>query len=327
MEQVMEYIWRVYQEGSFSKAAEKLYMTQPALSIAVKRVEASLGAELFDRTRHPLELTEAGQAYVNAIRRVRDTEDDLRREIDDLRGLRAGHLRVGGTHYVNCYLLAGVLAAFTKEYAGVSVELIEGGSPRLLESLRRRELDLTFSCDPAALKEFEHVPAFSDRVLLAVPKDALLPKELKSARLSAADVLAGRHLSPDCPCAPLSAFADQDFILLEAGNNLRERSLAMLDEAGVAPRVTMTLSQLVTTFEMAESGLGAAFVCDRLVRSPRTKLDFFRLASPLAVREFFILLPERAYTPFAVRAFAGYAPRKIRENDRKRGRTGAGTNV
>ena len=88
MEQVMEYIWRVYQEGSFSKAAEKLYMTQPALSIAVKRVEASLGAELFDRTRHPLELTEAGYAYVNAIRRVRDTEDDLRREIDDLRGLR-----------------------------------------------------------------------------------------------------------------------------------------------------------------------------------------------------------------------------------------------
>ena len=223
-----------------------------------------------------------------------------------------------------CVLVSGG-AGFIGSH--VSVELIEGGSPRLLDRLRRRELDLTFSCDPAALKEFEHVPAFSDRVLLAVPKDALLPKELKSARLSAADVLAGRHLSPDCPCAPLSAFADQDFILLEAGNNLRERSLAMLDEAGIAPRVTMTLSQLVTTFEMAENGLGAAFVSDRLVRSPRAKLDFFRLASPLAVREFFILLPERAYTPFAVRAFAGYALRKIRENDRKRGRTGAGTNV
>lgn len=318
MEQNMEYIWCVYQEGSFSKAAEKLFMTQPALSIAVKRVEASLGAELFDRSRHPLELTEAGRAYISAIRRVRDTEDDLRREIDDLRGLRAGHVRVGGTHYVNCYLLAGVLAGFATEYGGVSVELIEGGSPRLLDRLRRRELDLTFSCDPEVLKEFEHVPAFSDRVLLAVPKGAKVPRELKKARLTAAEVLAGRHLSPDCPCAPLSAFAHLDFILLEAGNNLRDRSLAMFDEEGVKPRVAMTLSQLVTSFEMAENGLGAAFVCDRLVRSPRTRLDFFSLDSPLALREFFILLPERTYTPFAVRAFAEYAPRRIRENDRAR---------
>ena len=62
MEQEMRYIWQVWQEGSFSRAAEKLYMTQPALSIAVKRVEAGLGAELFDRSRHPLELTQAGAA-------------------------------------------------------------------------------------------------------------------------------------------------------------------------------------------------------------------------------------------------------------------------
>ena len=62
MEQDMKYIYQVYLDGSFSAAAEHLYMSQPALSIAVKRVEESVGAELFDRGRRPLALTEAGRA-------------------------------------------------------------------------------------------------------------------------------------------------------------------------------------------------------------------------------------------------------------------------
>ena len=255
MEQGMEYIWRVYQEGSFSKAAEKLFMTQPALSIAVRRVESALGAELFDRSRHPLELTEAGRAYVSAIRRIRGTEEDLARQIDDLRGLRAGHLRIGGTHYLNSYLLADVLAGFTALYPHVQADLTEAGSPGLIELLRRRELDLTFSCDPKALSEFEHLPLFCDHVLLAVPVDVPLPAELNGARLTASDILAGRHLGQDCPRAPLELFGECSFILLGEGNNLRERSLRMLDEAGIRPKIKMTLSQLVTAYAMAATGM------------------------------------------------------------------------
>ncbi|MBR1896738.1 MAG: LysR family transcriptional regulator [Pyramidobacter sp.] len=320
MEQGMEYIWRVYQEGSFSKAAEKLFMTQPALSIAVRRVESALGAELFDRSRHPLELTEAGRAYVSAIRRIRGTEEDLARQIDDLRGLRAGHLRIGGTHYLNSYLLADVLAGFTALYPHVQADLTEAGSPGLIELLRRRELDLTFSCDPKALSEFEHLPLFCDHVLLAVPVDVPLPAELNGARLTASDILAGRHLGQDCPRAPLELFGECSFILLGEGNNLRERSLRMLDEAGIRPKIKMTLSQLVTAYAMADNGLGAAFVCDRLVRAASSRLSFFRLGSPLATREFHILISERNYTPFAVRAFADYAPARIRESDLAHGR-------
>ena len=62
MEQDMKYIYQIYQDGSFSVAAEHLYMSQPALSIAVRRVEESIGAEIFDRSRRPVTLTEAGQA-------------------------------------------------------------------------------------------------------------------------------------------------------------------------------------------------------------------------------------------------------------------------
>ena len=316
----MRYIWQVYQDGSFSKAAEHLFMTQPALSVAVRRVEAATGAELFDRSRHPLELTEAGRAYIAAIEHIRCTEEDLARQIEDLRGLRAGHLRIGGTHYLNSYLLADVLSGFTQEYPDIRVDLVEAGSPALIEMLRRRELDATFSCAPHIVEQFEHRPAFLDHVLLAVPEHMPLPSELEGARLSADDILAGRHLGSDCPRAPLHLFASLDFILLGEGNNLRERSLAMLEGAGVRPRIRMTLSQLVTAYAMAAGGLGASFVCDRLVRTASSRLAFFRLESPLATRDFHILLSHRDYTPFAVRAFAEYAPARIRASDLAHGR-------
>ena len=185
MEQEMRYIWQVWQEGSFSKAAEKLYMTQPALSIAVKRVEANLGAELFDRSRHPLELTQAGEAYIETIRRVRYLEEELERQIEDLRGLQTGRVRVGGTHYINCYLLAGALAEFAAAWPGVELELMEASSADLAAALARRELDLTFSCDPALVARFEHRPAFRDHILLAVHEQEALPDDLLQKALTA----------------------------------------------------------------------------------------------------------------------------------------------
>ncbi|MEE1291915.1 MAG: LysR family transcriptional regulator, partial [Acutalibacteraceae bacterium] len=104
MEANMKYVYQLYLDRSFSKAAEHLYMTQPALSIAIKRVEAELGAELFDRSRHPLELTQAGEAYIATIRQIRHLEEELQREVDDLKQLGHGTLRLGGTHYINNYI-------------------------------------------------------------------------------------------------------------------------------------------------------------------------------------------------------------------------------
>ena len=123
MEQDMKYIYQVYQDGSFSAAAEHLYMSQPALSIAVKRVEESVGAELFDRSRRPLALTEAGQNYIDTLQGILRLEEDLARQIEDLRGLKTGTLRLGGTHFLNCYILAPILAAFAKEYPGIRKKL------------------------------------------------------------------------------------------------------------------------------------------------------------------------------------------------------------
>ena len=185
MEQEMKYIWQVWQEGSFSRAAEKLYMTQPALSIAVKRVEAGLGAELFDRSRHPLELTQAGEAYIETIRRVRYLEEELERRIEDLRGLQTGTLRLGGTHFLNCYILAPIAGRASAAWPGGGAGADRGQLRGARGGAARRELDLTFSCDPEIVARFEHRPAFYDHVLLAVHEDEPLPEELLHEGVSA----------------------------------------------------------------------------------------------------------------------------------------------
>ena len=307
MEQDMRYIYRVYQEGSFSKAAEKLYLTQPALSIAIKRVEDTIGAALFDRSRHPLELTEAGRAYIRTIEQMSDLEDDLEREISDLRDLKTGKLLVGGTHYINCYILAGILSGFSRKYPGVHIELTEKGSDELIADLEERKLDLTFSCDPELIARLEHRPAFQDMILLAVPKSFLAHTELEKSALTAAQVMSGKHLLPDCPKVPLTRFKEMEFILLGPGNNLYSRNLHMFDQAGFTPKIKMTLSQLVTAYRLADNEMGITFIADRMVRSPVSNLVFFKIDSALAERHFHILLPKRNYTAHAVRAFADYA--------------------
>lgn len=311
MEQDMKYIYQVYQDGSFSAAADHLYMTQPALSIAVKRVEETVGAELFDRSRRPLALTEAGKAYIDAIDHIRYTEEDLSRRIEDLRDMKTGVLRLGGTHFLNCYILAPILASFTKVYPGIQLELYEDSAVRLERRLQNRDLDLTFSCAEEIIEKYDHRPAFYDQVLLAVHKDTPLPSDLDERSLSAQDILDLRHVPRNCPAVNLTEFRDLEFILLREGNNLYTRSGQMFAEAGFTPKVKMTISQMVTSYRLADNGLGAVFISDRLVRSPKTNLRFFKIDSIYTKRLFHFLLPKRDYMPFAVRGFIEYASANI----------------
>jgi len=319
MEQNMQYIYQVYQDGSFTRAAERLYLTQPALSIAIRQEEKRLGITVFDRSRRPLALTPAGEAYIRAVERMRYLESDLGRELEDLQDLRTGRLHIGGTHYLNCFLLAEVLAGFSQRYPGIQLEVSEDSSARLVKRLERRELDLTFSCAPEHIQRFEHQPAFYDHILLALPRGAPLPDGLIQSALSAEDVNAGRHLSADCPRVPLEEFRELEFILLQQGNNLYDRSIHMFEEAGFTPKVKMALSQLVTAYRFADNGLGAAFISDRIVASvPSKRLLFFSIASLQVNRLFYTLLPQRNYTAHAVKAFIGYLLEWFGTNDIRR---------
>lgn len=307
MEQSMSYIYQIYQDKSFSKAAEHLYMTQPALSLAVKKVESALGTEIFDRSCHPLELTDVGKTYIETICSIKSLEEDMAKKVEDLRSLNTGTLRLGGTHYLNNYIWAPVLGEFTRKYPGIKIELMEDSSPNLAIALKNNQLDIIPSCDPEIITQFEHYPAFRDYILLAIHNGASLPAAVETAKLSDADILAKKHMSLLCESVPLSSFQEQEFILLGEGNNLNDRCRQMFAASQMTPNVKMSIAQMVTAFRLADNGLGATFISDRLIRSATSNLSFFRIDSPLADRQFYFLLPKRNYTPFAVKAFMNFA--------------------
>ena len=120
MQPEMKYIYTVYQCGSFSKQNEKLFLTQPALSISVQKAEHEVGMPLFNRDKKPLELTEAGMIYIQKIEQIQHLEQELAMQLNDLTDLKTGHLRVGGTHYFNASgSIFPLLLQLTKKFGSV----------------------------------------------------------------------------------------------------------------------------------------------------------------------------------------------------------------
>lgn len=126
--------------------------------------------------------------------------------------------------------------------------------------------------------------------------------------MTAADILASRHLAPDCPSVDLRDFAAEPFILLRSGNNLHDRAMHFFHQAGIEPAVKMELSQMATAYRLAEAGFAATFLSDRLIAHKNSRLSFYRLAAPESRRSFYALTNPKRYTSEAVHQFIGLMP-------------------
>ena len=299
MQQEFEYLLAVYRAGSFTKAAENMHVTQPALSMAIKKIEKSIGMTLFDRSTHPLELTDAGRAYMEGILEIISLEWEINAKIRDLQDLKTGNLHIGGSHFINTCILPDVMSEYSRKFPGINLRLSEASSASLAEMLNDNLIDITFSCRDDIIERFGYRPAFRDRILLAVPPEAL---SLECA-LSAEDVIAGKHLAPECPCIFCDDMACLEYVLLSEGNNLHDRAMMIFDGFGITPRIKIEISQLSTSYHLARSNFGAAFVSDKMITANEDRLKFYKIDSPVTEREFYSVLPKREYIPKSVHAF------------------------
>ena len=127
----MDYIKTIAEVSSISVAAEKLGISQPALSSYLKKKEKELGAVLFDRSKQPLQLTEAGAIYLEYTDSFAAMDNELRQRIADIKELQTGKLAIGGASFFNIAYLPKTVAAFNKKYPDIDIELIDGGVPEL----------------------------------------------------------------------------------------------------------------------------------------------------------------------------------------------------
>lgn len=301
----MAYVYEVYRQRSFTRAAQALYISQPSLSQMVRKAEERIGTPIFDRSTSPIGLTQAGQAYIRAAEQVLQIESDLRRYLEDAEQCITGVLTLGGSMLFTSYVLPPLLSAFSERYPGVELRLYEAHTARLKSQLQEGILD--FAVDNSAFDPTVYEARFFKReqIILAVPR--ALPVNEAAARYP---LTAAQLHQADAPCVPLSLFRDTPFLLLREGNDTRERAERLCAQAGFVPQVRMQLDQQLAAYNLAGYGLGATFISDTLALSapPDDRLCFYRIDSPDVTRDIRLFYKRTRVLSAPMRAFLRLLP-------------------
>jgi len=168
-----EHEWRsvlqVAKDRTFSLAAKHLFISQPSLSQCIKKIEGELGMQIFDRSKSPLQLTEAGRIYIEAAHKMKDLHQDLLRQVDDLSELRSGQVKIGSSRTRSVCILADAIASFHQRYPNIRITLVEGSTARLREHVQQGHVDFALLYEPLPASAFNTVPLMEERVFMAVP--------------------------------------------------------------------------------------------------------------------------------------------------------------
>src|SRR5690606_9060125 len=127
----LHYVIEIAKEKNFSRAAEKLHIAQPSLSQQLSKLEQELGLLLFRRTTNSVELTEAGQVFINKAQHILDAVEQLKQEMDDMALMRRGKLVVGTLPITGSHILPLVLPLFGAQFPQIEVTLVEETTAKL----------------------------------------------------------------------------------------------------------------------------------------------------------------------------------------------------
>ncbi|WP_434310134.1 LysR family transcriptional regulator [Hominifimenecus sp. rT4P-3] len=304
----MIYVYTVYQEQSFSKAARKLFISQPALSAAVKKAETELCAPIFDRSTNPIRLTRAGEYYIQAVEDIMHIQERLKGQLSLLQEAASGHICIGSTTYFCTYILADVLQAFQEKYPAISLSLSEANGPGLEEGLQNGAFDFILDVEPLNKKLFEEVLWGYENVILAVPAAWPVNQDLTAYRLSFQDIREGRHLTDCHPRLSVKVFANEPFLIMKQGNDMYNRSLSICRNAGFTPKIRMYLDQLMTSYHLACDGKGIAFIRDSIPQhvSATDQVFFYKIDDQLAKRQISLSYQKAASLSGAAQTFLDY---------------------
>lgn len=283
----MLYILAVCEERSFSRAAEKYYISQPALSKIVKRVEGNLGTQIFDRGSVPLRVTPEGEVFVEYFRKMQDIQREIESYCDEMRRHRRCDLNIGGPSFFCTYVLPPLTALFKMENPGIGIKLIETNDSDLRKFLRAGIVDLGISVESNMPSNFDSFILKTENIILAVPSTFAINRELKMYAVSYEDICSGRFKAPEIPRVPMERFAKENFLMLKRGNDMHRRGLKICRDAGFEPNVVMEMDQLLSAYYLAETGAGITFIRASIPYyvGPPKDLVFYKIDHPDTSRE------------------------------------------
>ena len=166
----LQYLLTVAEEGSFTRAARKLFVSQPALSQQIRQLEEELGSTLLDRVGRGVRLTAAGEIFIQHARRVFTELDEARVALQELEGLERGSLAVGVVQTINSYLIPPVVGQFSSTYPAVSLLVEELTSDEIESGLEAGQLQVGVSFVPPGNDRLDWEALFEEELVLVVAK-------------------------------------------------------------------------------------------------------------------------------------------------------------
>lgn len=269
----------VARHGNFARAAEELFISQPAVSTQVRDLEEQLGLTLFRRVGRRVVLTDAGEVLLARTQRLFDVADELSATVDDLRGLRAGRLAIGASTTACEHVLPDVLRLFRAEHPSVTLRLEVGNTDRIAARVLYGELDVGCVGDHPESEGLVVESYLTDEVVVVVAADDPLARE--------AGVAPG-------------VLSRRSFVLREPGSATRRIGLAWLQRLGVTVQPTIEVSSNEAVKHAVVAGLGVGLISRYALVSEMAagRLTVVDLDAPKCVRDLYAIhLADRRLTP------------------------------
>lgn len=261
-----QYVYAVYKEKNFTRAAQKLFISQPSLSAAIKNIEKKIGAPLFERSGLGAIPTQIGEEYIASCEKIMNIENEFETKLHDIYNLETGHITVGGSNYLSSYVLPRIINRFKMLFPKIDVTLVEANSVSLGEMIKNDELDIILDSFDLPTDICQGYPLASERILLCVPAQWEINNKLKAFRIHPESLYNATSILEDIPPVPIEIFKGEKFVLLKNGNDMYNRAMTILGSKNIVPDVSFSVDQLNISYALTESGMGACFATDTFFR-------------------------------------------------------------
>ncbi|PJI08527.1 MULTISPECIES: LysR family transcriptional regulator [Clostridium] len=270
-ERELIYIKTIAEEKKISKAAEKLFMTQPSLSKCVQNVECKLGVKLFRRTSNGLILTFAGEEYYKNACMILKICNDFENKVSDINDLKKGRVTIGITPHLATFIIPVILSEFKQRCPNIEVFIVEKDTHELEETLSSGDIDFAIMHVPPSHEIYNDVNIdffilHKDFFLLTTKGNHPLGKYAK------------KYKGYKYPKIDFTLFKNEPFIMISHGHRIRQVTELIMRKANINPAIVQTTNSYETARRMAFHGIGATFVPEQYLQIYNTvdcKPDYY----------------------------------------------------
>ncbi len=298
----LRYFSAVARHGTFTRAAEVEHVAQPSLSQQILKLEAELGARLFDRLPRSAKLTVFGAAFLPKAERILRELGDAKIEMQEMAGEEKGDVALGMIPTIAAYLLPDLIRGFSKEHPRVGLRVVEDITPALLERLHLGTIDVAIVALPVSRSgaKLDCHELFAERLVAALPE---------------------QHPRAGQRTIRLADLNRESFLLLKEGHCFRDTVIAACRTARVRPNVVFESGQFATILAMVAAGMGVSAVPEMAVQ-PVRGCRFVPIEGRQSLRRIGLLRMSHHYQTCAQRAFLGHVIGRYRRSRRAGGEAG-----